>query len=113
MKAFNLFCSIVLVSTAAMAVDNAMPAAPAMPATPTAKGMIENAKGAATKASEGMVVNLNTATEADLQKVPGLNADHAKEIVSHRPYKSVNDLSKVKGITKDMIAKVKPFLSVK
>jgi competence protein ComEA len=112
MKAKVLLVSLALTSASALAADKAMPV-PAVPAAPPAQGMMDSAKGAAMKAGEGVMVNLNTATETDLQKVPGLTPAHAKEIISHRPYKSVSELSKVKGIKQDMIAKIKPYLTVK
>ena len=39
-------------------------------------------------------VDLNNATQAELQSVPGIGASTAKKIIAGRPYSSVSDLSK-------------------
>jgi DNA uptake protein ComE-like DNA-binding protein len=39
-------------------------------------------------------VDLNSATESELQDLPGIGAIYAKKIIAARPYKSVDDLSK-------------------
>ncbi len=56
-------------------------------------------------------VNVNTASVKDLMKVKGVNASKAKAIVSYRKkhgdFKSVDDLSKVKGFSKLKPAKLK------
>ncbi len=43
-------------------------------------------------------VNLNTATQSELEALPGIGAKVAKDIVAARPFASVDDLKKVKGI---------------
>lgn len=57
------------------------------------------------------VLDLNKATEAQLQDVPGLGEAYAKKIFSGRPYKSVDDLEKV-GIPAATIAKLKSLVTV-
>lgn len=57
------------------------------------------------------VLDLNKATEAQLQDVPGLGDAYAKKIFSGRPYKSVDDLAKA-GIPAATIAKVKSLVTV-
>jgi outer membrane protein assembly factor BamD len=52
-------------------------------------------------------VDLNTATEADIAKLPGINKAMAKRIVLMRPYLSVNDLIRT-GVSKKTIDKLKP-----
>ena len=110
MIAQSVFLQLAFFSMSALAAEKTMPSTPSLSAP---SGMVEATKGAAAKAGETVMVNLNTATEADLQKVPGLSAENAKEIIGQRPYKSVNDLTKVKGIKQDLLAKIKPYLSVK
>lgn len=43
-------------------------------------------------------VSVNSASEADLQRVPGIGPVTAKRIVEARPYSSLGDLLRVKGI---------------
>lgn len=106
-----LIAAAILPAMSAFAAEPAMPAAPAA-TVPAATGMMNQAKGAAVQAGQKAMVNLNTATAEDLQKVPGLTPANAQEIIKMRPYKSVTDLSKVKGLKQDMIAKIKPYVSV-
>ncbi len=54
------------------------------------------------KAKSGKV-NLNTADEAALEELPGVGPAHAKAIIAARPFKSVDDLERVKGLGKARI----------
>jgi competence protein ComEA len=57
-------------------------------------------------------VELNKATADQLGRCPGLNVALARAIVEYRqksgPFKSPEDLLKVKGITKEILDKLKP-----
>lgn len=61
-------------------------------------------------------VNVNTATQSELESVKGLGPAKAKAIIEYRekngPFKSVEDLGKVKGFGKASIEKLKNELSV-
>ncbi len=59
--------------------------------------------------SAGM--DLNTASEKDLESLPGVGAATAKKIIAGRPYSSVSDLSKA-GISAATIKKITPLVSV-
>jgi outer membrane protein assembly factor BamD len=52
-------------------------------------------------------IDLNSATEAEIAKLPGINKLTAKRIVASRPFLSVNDLIRV-GVSKKTIDKLKP-----
>jgi len=43
-------------------------------------------------------INLNTATEKELKSVRGIGTTLAKKIIAGRPYKTIDDLKKIKGI---------------
>ncbi len=43
-------------------------------------------------------VDLNTATQEELENLPGIGPAHAKAIIAARPIKSIEELAKVKGI---------------
>jgi competence protein ComEA len=57
-------------------------------------------------------VDLNKATAEQLGKCPGITPALAKAIVDYRmksgPFKALDDLLKVKGMTKEIIIKTKP-----
>ena len=56
-------------------------------------------------------LDLNTATQEQLQKLPGLNEATAKQIIAGRPFKSVDELQKV-GLSKPTIDKLAPMVTV-
>ena len=62
-------------------------------------------------------VDLNTATQSELESVRGIGPAKAKAIIEHRekhgPFKSVDDLANVKGFGPGSVAKMKPDLEVK
>ena len=63
---------------------------------------------AATKAAK---VDLNTATEQELEALPGVGAATAKKIIAGRPYTSVDGLAKA-GVSAKTIEKVTPLVTV-
>lgn len=64
-------------------------------------------------ASQGTMVDINTASVSQLEMLPGIGAAYAKKIVDGRPYAKKSDLvrkkvlpeSVYKKISKDIIAK--------
>ncbi len=61
-------------------------------------------------------VNINTATQSELESVKGLGPSKAKAIIEYREknglFKSVDDLDKVKGFGKSSVEKLKGELAV-
>lgn len=59
-------------------------------------------------------VNINTAGENELKKLPRIGPAMAKRIIEFRivngPFNSINDLMKVKGIGEKTFKKIKPYL---
>jgi competence ComEA-like helix-hairpin-helix protein len=71
-----------------------------------------NAQGIAGSAP----IDLNTATLATLETLPGIGESRADAIVAYRrlhgPFPSVSDLSKVHGIGKSIVSHIQPYLFV-
>jgi competence protein ComEA len=69
------------------------------------------ARSAPTVAVNGLV-NLNKATLAELDTLPGVGPKTAELIIAGRPYAKVEDLLKVKGIGPATLAKLKDLVTV-
>lgn len=61
-------------------------------------------------------INLNTATEAELQTISGIGAKKAQEIIRFRdeqgPFKTVEELKNVPGIGEKTVERLKDMLTV-
>jgi competence ComEA-like helix-hairpin-helix protein len=61
------------------------------------------------------VVNLNTATADELQRLPRIGEEKALRIIAHRertPFKSVVELGRVRGIGLKTLRLLKPWLAI-
>ena len=58
-------------------------------------------------------INLNTATIEELDALPGIGPKRAELIVNARPFKTVEDLRKIKGLPAADFKKLKDLVSVK
>lgn len=66
----------------------------------------------ATPANVTPQVNVNTATLAQLQFLPGVGPAMVQRIVAARPFVSVEALVKVKGIKAARLLKLRPYVTV-
>jgi len=60
-------------------------------------------------------VNINSASAEELASLPGIGESKAKAIVEYRaaePFKTVDDLKKVKGIGDKMLDSLRPEITV-
>ncbi len=64
----------------------------------------------------GKLVNINTATAAELDALPGIGATYAQRIVDYRtqngPFKKIEDLKKVRGIGDALFEQIKNLITV-
>ena len=77
---------------------------------PAFAGQAAAAKASQTKAPAA-AVNLNTASQADLEALPGVGPGTAKKIIAGRPYASVADLAKA-GVPTNTIEKITSMVTV-
>ena len=66
---------------------------------------------ASKSATPAAKVDINSASQEDLEKLPGVGEATAKKIIAGRPYQSVEDLSKA-GVNKSTLKKITPLVSV-
>lgn len=57
-------------------------------------------------------INLNTATQKELEKLPGVGPVTATNIINNRPYKTLDNLTKIKGFTEKKITAIKDLVSL-
>jgi len=73
-------------------------------------------KGSTASASAGAPVNLNTATAAQLEALPGIGKSTAERILEYRQknggFKKIEDLMNVRGIGEKSFLKMKGLITV-
>ena len=90
------------VTTKASAVDMTKPVKEAKSAS----------KSAATKLAPGTKININTADKTSLESLPEIGPVKAQAIIDGRPYKSIEDVMKVKGIKQKTFDAIKEYLVI-
>lgn len=62
------------------------------------------------------VINVNRSTQEQFMMLPGIGEKTAKNILAYRqtngPFRSIDDLSRVKGISKKKLDKLRPNLTL-
>jgi competence protein ComEA len=82
-------------------------------ATQPAKNVQKTAKSAAAKLAPGTKININNADQATLEKLPEIGPAKAQAIIAGRPYNSIEDIMKVKGIKGKTFDVIKDYIVVK
>ena len=103
---------LMFLAVAAMAVIPAAAAQQAKAPAPEAKA----ARASKAAPAPTAPVNLNTATQAQLESLPGVGAKAAQRILDYRKqngsFKKIEDLMNVKGFGEKTFLKLKPMLTV-
>ncbi len=58
-------------------------------------------------------IDLNRATQSELETLPGVGPATARKIIDARPYRNVNELKQVRGIGNDRFADIAPQVMVR
>jgi competence protein ComEA len=59
----------------------------------------------------GTKINLNSASQEELEKLPGIGPARAKAIIEHRPYETPEDVMKVPGIKQGIYGRIKDHVT--
>lgn len=57
-------------------------------------------------------ININTASQSELETLPGIGPSKAKAIIEHRPYTSVEEIKRVPGIGEATFQQIKDLITV-
>jgi competence protein ComEA len=94
-------------------VTTAAPAAPAATSAPAANApKSKTASKPAARLAPGKKVNINTASKEELDVLPGIGPVKAQAIIDGRPFKTIDDIKKVKGIKEGEFGKIKDVIVV-
>jgi competence protein ComEA len=124
--AWTAVVASIVAGTGAMA--QTMQTSPTTPATPSITAPVPStsaptapAAGASTAAHHAHAraaadlttpININTASAADLDKLPGIGKARAAKIIRNRPYKSPDDLASKKVLPAKVYQKIKSHVVV-
>jgi len=59
-----------------------------------------------------LIVNINSASQSELESVPGIGPTRAAQIIANRPYESVEELTRISGIGDATLESMRPFVTV-
>src|SRR5262249_40352777 len=111
-KTISKFSKMVTVGGGSAAAPAAAPAGKAAQSAASEKpGKMEKAAPSSmAAAASGAKVDLNTASQKELEDLPGVGPATAKKIIAGRPYSSAADLSRA-GVSASTIGKIGPLVT--
>lgn len=105
---------ISLLVTTGLAFAAEQKAVPAKATAPAAKSVAKpESKPAAPAVAKDRLVDINTATEAELKSIPGVGDVYAKKIIAGRPYAKKDQLKTKKIVPDDVYGKIKDKIIAK
>ncbi|MCF6285096.1 MAG: ComEA family DNA-binding protein, partial [Candidatus Hydrogenedentes bacterium] len=84
-------------------------------AAPASNAASEPASSSATSSATGGLIDINTASQSQLESLPGIGPVTAKKIIAHRevqPFSTPGDLENVSGIGPAKMASVRSLITV-
>lgn len=97
-------CALVAAPVVAQTTSPSKSPAPAAIAAPKTTAAPQPAAGSQ---EQGGLVDINSASAAELDKLPGIGPARAKAIISHRPYNGKDDLAQRKVIPQNVYDQIK------
>ena len=74
--------------------------------------LYRNIRAEFTPGEGDLIVNVNNATQQELETIPGIGPSLAKLIIAGRPYSRVEDLERVRGIGNYTVNSIRPYVKV-
>lgn len=87
-------------------------AAVAIPLATGAFYLYRNIRAEMTPGEGDLVVNVNTATQDELETIPGVGPTISRQIIAGRPYGRIEDLERVRGIGRYTLNSIRPYVKV-
>jgi len=91
---------------------NSLSAQPPIGVSGSSQPSVDPQSEAVVQGASGGLINVNNATAAQLETLPGIGPSRAQEIINNRPYASINDLERVSGIGPKTIEKLQNLVTV-
>lgn len=78
------------------------------------KKVVDAARKAAKKREDAArePININDASQAELENLPGIGVKLAKRIIANRPYKSIDDLLEIRRLGSGTLKKIRPHVCI-
>lgn len=93
-------------------VIGAAPAAPAISLAGLLPEPTPETRSGGVVVAAGGLIDLNSATQAELETLPGIGASKAQGIIANRPYATVDELDRVPGIGAATLDRLRPLVTV-
>lgn len=59
-----------------------------------------------------LIVNVNNATQAEIETIPGIGPALSRQIIANRPYAQIEELERVRGISLHTVKGIRPYVKV-